>query len=312
MASDNRKKIFSESLLICMIWFHNFQSEQPIKNDKIGSSEYKPEMIRVIEDFSESYRFIRGGDLGKSGPSPRAKADAKKPMKGNSIFVEGFIRQSPYSSSPGKSKPLSTRNHVKINSDEFNENDNHKNNDCKSGKNSNVKYPKGPFEETENERIFRECSIDPQRKIQTEQAIDETKAILTLKKHGVVTNISRPKNPAVNLDFEVTGLGDYEGVTHVDIKTPISFEDLESQGKAVSGPNTYSEVGRSMGKKLLKQKSRFCGLQDGPANRDQVLHVIDLKKLPNSDIKKEVMQATLNAVEETGNSTKLIYFINSD
>lgn len=69
---------------------------------------------------------VRGSELGKSGPGPRAKADALKNAKkagGGSIFAQSFTPQRQYCSRP-INKPLSCRNSVKINQEQFNDNQN--------------------------------------------------------------------------------------------------------------------------------------------------------------------------------------------
>ena len=229
------------SVLISSIWYRTHSISNEPKT-----------VIAPIVEISRVNSINRGGDLGKSGPGPRAKADALKNAKkngGGSIFAQGFTIQRQYGSRPINDQPLSCRN-VNINQDQFNTNGGVNGNNSKLPK-SLAEYKRGPFKETENERIFRENSINPQTKVQDQKSIDEARAILSAKKQGLVTDISRPENSKVNLDFQAKGLGPYKGVTHVDIKTPISLEALQLEGKAVSGPNTYSEIGRSMGRKLI-------------------------------------------------------------
>ena len=90
------------------------------------------------------------------------------------------------------------------------------------------------------------------KKVQDSKSIDEALAIVDAKAEGLVTDISRPENPRVDLDFKVRGFGPYEGITHVDVKTPISLETLQREGKAISGPDSYFQMVNSMGKKLIK------------------------------------------------------------
>jgi hypothetical protein len=176
------------------------------------------------------------------------------------------------------------------------------------GKYDKYKYER--YQETENEKIFRECSINPQTKIQDDKSIAEAKAILQAKRNGLVTDVCRPKNPKVDLDFEVKGLGSYENITHVDVKRPVSLQNLELQGKAVSGPNSYSKIGSSMGRKLIKQKSRFCNIEGGPSTPQNVLHIVDLRNIPTYYNKSTIVTHLLEVAEQTGNTTENIVFLN--
>ena len=310
MASNNRKQALSYSVLIPSIWWHNLGFGEPIQSYSSCLNESKTPIVRIME-ISKVNSINRGGHLGKSGPGPRAKTDALKNARktgGGSVFVHGFTPQRQYKSRPINAQPLSCRNNVKINQDQFNGNGGYGNNP-KPPK-SSAEYKRGPFKETENELIFRENFINPQTKVQYQKSVDEVRAILSAKKQGLVNDISRPQNPKVDLDFQAKGLGPYKGVTHVDIKTPISLEALKLEGKAVSGPKTYSEIGRFMGRKLIQQKARFCNIEGGPESSENVLHIIDLRKLPYYQNKSEVVQATLNAAENAGNKTENIHFIN--
>lgn len=116
----------------------------------------------------------------------------------------------------------------------------------------------------------------------------------------------------VGLDFEVTGLGNYQNITHADIKTPISLEDFASRGVKVFGPNTYENMGTSMGTKLIKQKARFCNVEGGPAGPENVLHLIDLRKIWTYYNKSTIIRYVLDAAEMAGNSNENIIFVNFD
>ena len=86
--------------------------------------------VRNAKSVKEANTIVssinRGGDLGKSGPGPRAKADAARNARntgGGSLFAEGFTPQRQYFSRP-INRPLSFRNNVKINEEQFNPNQN--------------------------------------------------------------------------------------------------------------------------------------------------------------------------------------------
>ena len=69
---------------------------------------------------------IRAGDLGKSGPGPRAKVDSARNVRktgGGSLFAQSFTPQR-QSCSQLSNKPLSCRNNGKIKENKFNRNQN--------------------------------------------------------------------------------------------------------------------------------------------------------------------------------------------
>ena len=77
----------------------------------------KPLMVLKSEISKDALNQIRGGDLGKSGPGPWAKADAARNARktgGGSPFVQSFTPQRQYCSRQ-INKPLSCRTNVKIN-----------------------------------------------------------------------------------------------------------------------------------------------------------------------------------------------------
>jgi hypothetical protein len=128
MAGNNRKQAVSYSVLIpsIWIWWHNLGFGEPIQSYSPSSNQSKTAIVRVVET-SRVNSINRGGDLGKSGSGPRAKADALKNSRktgGGSIFVQGFTSQRQYGSRPINNKPLSCRNNVKINQEQFSGNQN--------------------------------------------------------------------------------------------------------------------------------------------------------------------------------------------
>ena len=129
MAGNNRKQAVSYSVLITSIWYYNLGFREPIQSYSPFSNEPKTAIVRVVETSrvnSIVNSINRGGDLEKSGPGPRAKAEALKNARktgGGSIFVQGFTPQRQYGSRP-INKPLSCRNNVKINEEQFNGNQN--------------------------------------------------------------------------------------------------------------------------------------------------------------------------------------------
>ena len=85
---------------------------------------------------------------------------------------------------------------------------------------------------------------NPQTGEQDNKSVLETRAVLQVKRKGLLTDVSRPKNQEVDLDFEVKGLGPYENITHVDVKTLVSLQALKEQGIIPSSPKTYSRMSK--------------------------------------------------------------------
>ena len=87
------------------LYYQILETEEPLTSSKYGIS-------------------VRGGELGKSGPGPRAKADALKNARktgGGSIFAQSFTPQPQYCSRP-INRPLSCRNHAKLKNNPFDNN----------------------------------------------------------------------------------------------------------------------------------------------------------------------------------------------
>ncbi len=77
------------------------------KQKKLFDQIVEPEEPLTSSKYAIS---VRGGELGKSGPGPRAKADALKKAKktgGGSTFAQGFIPQRQYDSRPAAANRLS-------------------------------------------------------------------------------------------------------------------------------------------------------------------------------------------------------------
>ena len=100
--------------------------------DQLDQIERQKKLYYQILETEESLTSskygisVRGGELGKSGPGPRAKADALKNARktgGGSIFAQSFTPQRQYCSRP-INKPLSCRTTGKLNEQQFNGNQN--------------------------------------------------------------------------------------------------------------------------------------------------------------------------------------------
>ena len=279
-------------------------SQALVLSRKIQSVNSNPDSVSPI--VSQMLQ-IRGGDNWKFGPGSKARGAAlRNAGKSGGLFVDGFTPPNPYR----HQHRYPTRVPVKIEPNPFQPGNGGGNNCGGNGSNGPNNPGKSEYLETENERIFRECSINPQTGKQDHKSVLETRAVLQAKRKGLLTDVSRPKNPKVDLDFEVKGLGRYENITHIDVKTPASLQALQGQGIKPSGPKTYSKMGESMGSKLIKQKARFCGLEGGPSGPQNVLHIIDFRNIPTYTNKSTIATHLLEAAERAGNTTENILFLN--
>ena len=155
---------------------------------------------------------------------------------------------------------------------------------------------------------FNELSTNPQTGSPDEKSLIEAKGGLQGEAQGMYTNIRRPSNKAVDLDFEIDSS---KGYTHVDYKTPIDFQDLAyKKGIDVSNFPSLETVAYNMGKKIPPQKEEFCGLPGGPKSPDNVLHVVNLGLIRDSNQKQNMIDRVLKGAEEKSDNTVGIYFLN--
>jgi hypothetical protein len=155
---------------------------------------------------------------------------------------------------------------------------------------------------------FNELSTNPQTGSFDEKSLIEAKGGLQGEAQGMYTNIRRPSNKAVDLDFEIDSS---KGYTHVDYKTPIDFQYLaDKKGIDVSNFPSLETVAYNMGKKITPQKEQFCGLLDGPKSPENVLHVVNLDLIRDSNQKQNMIDSVLKGAEDKGDNTVGIYFLN--
>lgn len=166
---------------------------------------------------------------------------------------------------------------------------------------------KGYELECDQER-FNELSTNPQTGSPDEKSLIEAKGALQGEAQGMYTNTRRPSNKAVDLDFEIHSS---KGYTHVDFKTPIDFQDLaDNKGIDVSNFPSLETVAYNMGKKIPSQKEEFCGLPGGPKSPDNVLHVVNLDLIRDSNQKQNMIDRVLKGAEDKSGNTGDIYFLN--
>lgn len=155
---------------------------------------------------------------------------------------------------------------------------------------------------------FNELSTNPQTSSPDEKSLIEAKGGLQEEAQGMYTNIRRPSNKAVDLDFEIDSS---KGYTHVDYKTPIDFQYLaDNKGIDVSNFPSLETVAYNMGKKIPPQKEEFCGLPGGPKSPENVLHVVNLDLIRDFNQKQNMIDSVLKGAEDKSDNTAGIYFLN--
>ena len=65
----------------------------------------------------------------------------------------------------------------------------------------------------------------------------------------------------------------------MDFKHPVGSAILRKQ----NSPFTLEESAYNMGKSILKQKKRFCGLEHGSKTHENTLHIVDLCYVPTDE-----------------------------
>lgn len=325
MACNNRKQAVSYSVFISRILWYNLGFGEPIQSYSSFSNEPKTGIVRVVET-SRVNSISRGGDLGKSGPGPRAKADALKNTRktgGRSIFAQSFTSQRQYCSRPSN-KPLSCRNNVKINQEQFYGNQN------PGGSSSSMetmskrlsqeyteyqqKFNSPPVSkrfDTKNydQEKFQELSKDPRanKEVFHKTTVDEARTAIHAEIEGLVDNPQRIEQPickSVDIDFKVEGPAPY---THMDVKHPVGSEILRKQ----NSPYTLQEMAHNMGASIVKQKERFCELEQGPESSENVLHIIDLAYVSSHE-KEIVKEYCLKGAEDAGSSEGIKFLNDND
>ena len=121
---------------------------------------------------------------------------------------------------------------------------------------------------------FKELAQDP-RSSDTKfdrVSIDEARTVVQAKLEKVIIEPARPGMESakrVDLDFTVQGPVPF---THIDVKNPVGSEILKKQGQTIS----LEDMSYRIGQKIVAQKQRFVGLENGPLGPENVGHIVDL------------------------------------
>jgi hypothetical protein len=235
-------------------------------------------------------------------------------------IVQSFTPQRQYCSRQ-INKPLSCRNNVNIKESQFNSNQNP--GGASSSMETMSKRLSQEYREYQqqfnspplyqrfdtkkyDEKKFKELAKYPKAKKEVfhKTTVDEARTAIHAEIEGIVDNAQRIEQPickSVDLDFKVDGPAPF---THMDAKHPVGSEILFKQ----NSPDTLQEMAYNMGKSLVKQKERFCGLEQGPESSENVLHIIDMAYVPSHE-KEIVKEYCLKGAEEAG-SSEAIKFLN--
>ena len=149
---------------------------------------------------------------------------------------------------------------------------------------------------------FNQLAYDPVRNKHTRISIDEARAVVQAELQNVVIEPTRANEleaRRVDLDFTVQGPDPW---THVDIKQPIGSKALSKQGQTISVEN----MAYKLGQKIVKQKDRFVGLENGPLSSENVGHIVDLCYVPSSE-KAIVKQNVLQGAADNGSDTGIVF-----
>ena len=152
---------------------------------------------------------------------------------------------------------------------------------------------------------FQLLSQDPHAKkeVYHKKTVDETRSAIHAEILGLVNGVKRISKPycqLVDLDFLISGP---EPFTHLDMKHPVGSAILKQQGQN----KTLREMAYDLGEAISDQKKRFCGLEQGPRSKKNVLHIVDLCYVP-TDEKQIVKELCLKGA----GSSKGILFLSTE
>ena len=146
---------------------------------------------------------------------------------------------------------------------------------------------------------FNQLAYDSGRNKHTRISIDEARAVVQAELQNVVIEPTRGNQleaRRVDLDFKVQGPHPW---THVDIKQPIGSKSLMKQAQTIS----LEDMAYKIGQKIVAQKHRFVGLENGPVSSENVGHIVDLCYVPSSEkaiVKQNVLQGAVDKGSDAG------------
>lgn len=153
---------------------------------------------------------------------------------------------------------------------------------------------------------FNQLSTNPQTDKIDEKFIFEGKGGLKEEDEGLYTNLHRPDNKDIDLDFQVDSP---EGFTFLDHKGMVDFKNLAKKRKDISHFPSHKTVAYNMGRDIPDPKERFVGLPKGPESLDNVLHLVNFNKIRDPPEKRGLVSAVINRAEDASGGPN-IRFIN--
>lgn len=151
---------------------------------------------------------------------------------------------------------------------------------------------------------FKELAQDPRESDTkfTRVSIDEGRTAVQAKLEKVIIEPARPNMESakrVDLDFTVQGPPPFR---HIDIKNPVGSEILKKQNQTTS----LKDMAYRIREKIVDQKQKFVGLENGPLGPENVGHIVDLCYVPSSE-KAIVKQNVLKGALDKGSDVGLIF-----
>jgi hypothetical protein len=160
---------------------------------------------------------------------------------------------------------------------------------------------------------FLELAKDPNAKkpVFHKTTVDEARSALHAELKGYIENpqlLDQSFTKSVDLDFKVDGPYRF---THIDIKHPVGSEILRKQGQTID----IETMAEKMEFDLVKQKRKFCSLDEGPEASENVLHIVDLAYVPADEknvVKKHCLQGIRNHLNSTFTDVEGVIFLNDN
>ena len=130
------------------------------------------------------------------------------------------------------------------------------------------------IEQISEERFLKLCT-NPQTGHFDDKSVLETIGGLEYELSGSVTNLRRPENSKVDLDFVAQSTASGKTI-FIDHKQMIDFQTLaDTKGINVENFPSHESVAFNMGRDSVKQKKRFIGIDQGPTSMNDVVHLIN-------------------------------------
>ena len=284
-----------------------------------------PKLLRILSEFEKplpsklaDISEVRSSDsITPIGLDPKTDKTKIRIKRSSSLFVEGF--ETPTGLTPMRRKVITnmtskSNNPQRRTSELFST-------DSKSQEiNLNIKSEYKEFMKAMgnknysldcSESRFRKLSIDLDTNKIKPNSLSEAKIALEIEAKGFVKDIQRPLQ--CKLDFEITGINEFEKFTHMDVKKLVSKEFLESKN---AKPNPLPKQAYECGKKSINQQRKHTidktRLPDAPLNENNVLTAVDLSDIRTSAEVNNAKSQFLKGVQEKDGDPNSIIFLDKN